>query len=50
MSTDTPHTAGSDAESRPTSLLLVVLAWLIVGIPLTYGLWQTLVTASQLLG
>ncbi len=31
-------------------MLLVVLAWLIVGIPLAYGLWQTLVKAFQLLG
>lgn len=43
MSTDTE-------DSRPTSTLLVLLAWLIVGVPLAYGLWQTLIKAFQLLG
>jgi hypothetical protein len=33
----------------PTSPLLVALAWLVVAIPLAYGLWQTLVKAGQLL-
>ena len=37
-------------DTTPTSPLLVVLAWLIVLIPLAYGLWQTLVKAGQLLG
>jgi len=50
MTTDTEESARSDADTRPTSVLLVVLAWLIVGIPLAYGLWQTLVKAFQLLG
>ena len=27
---------------------LVALAWALVGIPLAYGLWQTLVKASAL--
>jgi hypothetical protein len=44
------HTGHSGAATRPTSALLVTLAWLIVGIPLAYGLWQTLVKAAQLLG
>jgi hypothetical protein len=43
----------SDDSTRrgqsPTSPLLVVLAWLIVAIPLAYGLWQTLIKAGQLL-
>jgi hypothetical protein len=43
----TEHT---EAAGRPTSVLLVALAWLIVAIPLAYGLWQTLVKAGQLLG
>ena len=30
--------------------MLVALAWLIVLVPLAYGLWQTLVKAGQLLG
>jgi hypothetical protein len=38
------------AADTPTSPLLVVLAWLVVAIPLAYGLWQTLVKAGQLLG
>ena len=38
------------ADATPTSPVLVVLAWLIVAIPLAYGLWQTLVKAGQLLG
>jgi len=50
MSTDAKHSTETDADTRPTSALLVVLAWLIVGIPLAYGLWQTVVTAFQLLG
>jgi len=36
--------------ATPTSPVLVALAWLIVAIPLAYGLWQTLVKAGQLLG
>jgi hypothetical protein len=40
----------TDAAEQPTSVLLVVLAWLIVAVPLAYGLWQTLVKAFQLLG
>ena len=37
-------------DTNPTSPVLVALAWLIVLIPLAYGLWQTLVKAGQLLG
>ena len=51
MSTQHTHdTAASDGSTSPTSMLLVVLAWLLVGVPLAYGLWQTLVKAAQLLG
>lgn len=35
-------------SSSPTSPVLVALAWLLVGVPLAYGLWQTLVRASAL--
>ena len=42
-------TTSGSTDSTPTSPLLVVLAWLIVAIPLAYGLWQTLVKAGQLL-
>ena len=37
-------------ENTPTSPVLVGLAWLIVLVPLAYGLWQTLVKSGQLLG
>jgi hypothetical protein len=47
---DRDRTSHSEAAARPTSALLIVLAWLIVAIPLAYGLWQTLVKAVQLLG
>jgi hypothetical protein len=43
-------TANSEAADRPTSTLLVVLAWLLVGIPLAYGLYETLLEAMKLLG
>ncbi|WP_374454758.1 hypothetical protein [Nocardioides sp.] len=35
-------------DETPTSPVQVGLAWLLVGIPLAYGLWQTLVKASAL--
>lgn len=38
----------STHDHTPTSPLLVTLAWLLVGVPLAYGLWQTLVRASAL--
>ena len=47
--TRTEHHDGSQ-DDRPTSALVIALAWLIVLIPLAYGLWQTLVKAGQLLG
>ena len=31
-----------------TSPVLIALAWLLVGIPLAYGLWQTIDRASAL--
>jgi hypothetical protein len=47
----TEHDSPVDTSAdRPTSTLLVVLAWLVVAIPLAYGLWQTLIKAAQLLG
>ncbi len=42
-------TTSGSTDATPTSPLLVVLAWLIVAVPLAYGLWQTLVKAGQLL-
>ena len=44
MSTDSTHRA-----EQPTNPLFVALAWLVVALPLVYGLWQTLVKAGQLL-
>jgi hypothetical protein len=38
----------STSQSSPTSPVLIALAWLLVGIPLAYGLWQTVVRASAL--
>ncbi len=38
----------STSQSSPNSPVLVALAWLLVGVPLAYGLWQTLVRASAL--
>jgi hypothetical protein len=39
-----------DDTTTTTSPALVALAWLLVGVPLAYGLWQTLVKASALFG
>ena len=49
MSTHQDETRATGSD-RPTSALLVTLAWLLVSVPLAYGLWQTLVKAAQLLG
>lgn len=38
----------STHDDTPTSPALISLAWLLVGVPLAYGLWQTLVKASAL--
>ena len=38
----------STSQSSPTSPVLIALAWLLVGVPLAYGLWQTVVRASAL--
>ena len=48
MSTDTDTSSAPTADPATTSSLLIALAWLLVGIPLAYGLWQTLVKASAL--
>jgi hypothetical protein len=37
-----------DRPETPTSLALVVLAWLVVGAPLVWGVVQTLKKASAL--
>ncbi|GAA1927770.1 MFS transporter small subunit [Nocardioides hwasunensis] len=43
MSTDE-----TTADTTTTSPILIALAWLMVGIPLAYGLWQTIDRASAL--
>ena len=50
MTGETINETGQDGDATPTSPALVALAWLIVAIPLAYGLWQTLLKAGQLLG
>ena len=38
----------TDDTSTTTSPAAVAAAWALVGVPLAYGLWQTLVKASAL--
>jgi hypothetical protein len=45
MARRTPHVP---RNATPTSPALVALAWLMVGLPLTYGVYQTLLKASKL--
>ena len=40
----------AELHESTTSPLVIALAWALVGIPLAYGLWQTLLKAVQLLG
>jgi hypothetical protein len=35
-------------DTTPTNPILIALAWVLVGIPLAYGLWQTIDRASAL--
>lgn len=44
MSDTTPTTRST------TNPLLVTVAWLVVGTPLAYGLWQTILKAAKLFG
>ena len=44
------HSGNAEAADRPTSTILVVLAWLLVGVPLAYGLYETIIEAMQLFG
>ncbi|MGY1752871.1 MFS transporter small subunit [Blastococcus sp. SYSU D01042] len=48
-STGTP---GSTGDQRPTHTptALIAFAWTFVGVPLAYGLYQTVKTASSLFG
>lgn len=36
------------APAVTTSPVVVALAWLVVGTPLAYGLWQTVLKAAKL--
>ena len=40
--------AHSSAESTHTPVGLIAFAWALVGVPLVYGLYQTIKTASSL--
>ncbi|GAB3079890.1 MFS transporter small subunit [Pedococcus soli] len=46
---DTRATATATAAST-TNPLVVTAAWLVVGTPLAYGLWQTILKAAKLFG
>lgn len=46
--TDSTSMSAPTPPGSTTSPVLVALAWLLVGVPLAYGLWQTLVRASAL--
>ena len=46
MSSSTSH----DQQSTHTPVGLIALAWTLVGVPLAYGLYQTVKTASSLFG
>ena len=39
---------GEGAATAPSSTATVALAWLAVGIPLAWGVWQTLISAAKL--
>ena len=46
MSSSTSH----DQQSTPTPVGLIALAWTLVGVPLAYGLYNTVKAASALFG
>ncbi len=39
---------GSEAGSQPPRLAVVLVAWLLVSVPLLWGVWQTIKKASAL--
>jgi hypothetical protein len=41
-------TSTTDQQPTHTPMALIVFAWLLVGLPLIYGLYQTVKTASTL--
>ena len=44
---DTSRGAATAATTNP---VVVAAAWLVVGTPLAYGLWQTVLKAAKLFG
>ena len=49
MSTTTsPQSAGGDRPATHTPTALVAFAWALVGVPLVYGLYNTVKAASAL--
>ena len=48
-STGTPASTGNQQPMR-TPTALIAFAWTFVGVPLAYGLYQTVKTASSLFG
>ena len=39
---------GTDQTRSSTPAGVVAVAWLVVGVPLAYGVWQTLLKAAKL--
>jgi hypothetical protein len=39
---------GQSADERPRQWRLVALAWVLVGVPLVWGVWNTLLKAAAL--
>ena len=44
------HPVTDDRPSTHTPAALIAFAWTLVGVPLAYGLFQTIKTASSLFG
>ncbi len=42
------HTSSSDAQQQHTPTGLIAFAWTLVGVPLLYGLYQTVTRAAAL--
>lgn len=48
MSTNPRTSPQSDGHTSPSSAGLLVFAWIFVGIPLSWGVWQTIVKSLAL--
>ena len=42
------HTGGGDRDTDQQSWAVVLLAWLLVSVPLIWGIWQTIKKAAAL--